>query len=181
MKLIDLHTHSTASDGTLPPAQVARAAAQAGLAAVALTDHDTTEGLAEFSAAAMPGGPELVPGVELSVDRPGGGSMHLVGLWVDPAEPRFAQGLKRVQIAREQRNPKIVARLQELGVDITLEEVVAAAGGGQVGRPHFAQELVDKGFAYEQYHSVYFNIGRIKTYGDLFGKQGLGTARGGTH
>lgn len=145
MKLIDLHTHSTASDGTLPPAQVARAAAEAGLAAVALTDHDTTQGLAEFMAAATPGGPELVPGVELSVERPGGGSMHLVGLWVDPAEPRFAQGLERVQTAREQRNPKIVGRLRELGVEITLDEVTAAAGGGQVGRPHFAQVLVDKG------------------------------------
>ncbi|MCF8043940.1 MAG: PHP domain-containing protein [Desulfarculaceae bacterium] len=145
MKLIDLHTHSTASDGTLPPAQVAQAAAEAALAAVALTDHDTTEGLAEFLAAARPGGPELVPGVELSVERPGGGSMHLVGLWMDQDEPRFKQGLERVQAAREQRNPKIASRLQGLGVDITLEEVAAVAGGGQVGRPHFAQVLVDKG------------------------------------
>ena len=145
MKLIDLHTHSTASDGTLPPAQVAAAAAEAGLAAVALTDHDTTEGLAEFLAEARPGGPELVPGVELSVERSGGGSMHLVGLWVNPEEPRFQQGLERVQSAREQRNPKIAARLRELGVDITLDEVTAVAGGGQVGRPHFAQVLVDKG------------------------------------
>ena len=145
MKLIDLHTHSTASDGTLPPAQVAQAAAEAALAAVALTDHDTTQGLAEFLAAARPGGPELVPGVELSVQRPGGGSMHLVGLWVDSDEPRFQQGLERVQAAREQRNPKIASRLQGLGVDITLEEVAAVAGGGQVGRPHFAQVMVDKG------------------------------------
>ncbi|MCB2193482.1 MAG: PHP domain-containing protein [Deltaproteobacteria bacterium] len=145
MKLIDLHTHSTASDGTLPPAQVALAAAQAGLSAVALTDHDTTQGLAEFLEAAASSGPELVPGVELSVDRPGGGSMHMVGLWVDHEEPRFKQGLERVQTARKQRNPKIVARLQELGVDITMDEVVAAAGRGQVGRPHFAQVLVDKG------------------------------------
>lgn len=144
MELIDLHTHSTASDGAESPAQVARAAAKAGLAAVALTDHDTTEGLAEFLDAARPGGPELVPGVELSVERPGGGSMHLLGLWVDPGEPRFSQGLRQVQAAREQRNPKIVERLQDLGVDITLEEVAGVAGGGQVGRPHFAQVLVEK-------------------------------------
>lgn len=145
MELIDLHTHSTASDGTLAPAQVAAAAAEAGLAAVALTDHDTTQGLAEFLTAAAPGGPELVPGVELSVDRPGGGSLHLVGLWVDPEEPRFKEGLERVQNARLERNPKIAARLRELGLDVSLEEVAAAAGGGQVGRPHFAQVLVDKG------------------------------------
>ncbi|MBU1276145.1 MAG: PHP domain-containing protein [Proteobacteria bacterium] len=145
MKLIDLHTHSTASDGVLTPALVARAAAEAGLAAVALTDHDTTEGLAEFLSAAQPGGPELVPGVELSVARPGGGSIHLLGLWVDPGEPRLEKGLERVQQARRERNPKMVARLREMGVEIAMEEVEAAAGGGQVGRPHFAQVLVDKG------------------------------------
>ncbi len=145
MKLIDLHTHSTASDGALSPAEIARAAQEAGLAAVALTDHDTTEGLAEFLAAARPDGPELVPGVELSVERPDGGSLHLVGLWVDPGEPRLQAGLARVQAARRERNPKMVARLRRLGLEITLEEVVAAAGGGQVGRPHFAQVLVDKG------------------------------------
>ncbi|MCF8035097.1 MAG: PHP domain-containing protein [Desulfarculaceae bacterium] len=144
MNLIDLHTHSTASDGTLSPAALAAEAARAGLAAVALTDHDTVEGLPEFLSAARPDGPELVPGVEISTQRPGGGPMHLVGLWVDPHDPGLSEGLAWMQQARLERNPKIAAKLQGLGLDITLEEVAALASG-QVGRPHFAQALVEKG------------------------------------
>ena len=144
MKLIDLHTHSAASDGTLSPAALAAQAAAAGLAAVALTDHDTVEGLPEFLSAAREGGPELVPGVEISAERPGGGPMHLVGLWIDPGHPGLNRGLAWAQEARTQRNPRIAAKLQGLGLDITLEEVAALASG-QVGRPHFAQVLVNKG------------------------------------
>ncbi len=145
MKLIDLHTHSTASDGTLSPAALAAEAAAAGLAAVALTDHDTVQGLPEFLSAALDGGPELVPGVEVSAERPGGGPMHLVGLWVDPHDPGLRQGLAWMQRARARRNPRIAARLRALGLDISMEQVMAAARGGQVGRPHFAQALVEQG------------------------------------
>ncbi len=144
MKLIDLHTHSTASDGTLSPAALAAEAAKAGLAAVALTDHDTVDGLPEFLSAAAPNGPELVPGVEISAQRPGGGPMHMVGLWIDPHDPSLKKGLAWMQQARAQRNPRIAAKLQALGLDISMEEVTALAPG-QVGRPHFAQALVNKG------------------------------------
>jgi len=144
MKLIDLHTHSTASDGTLAPAALAAEAAKAGLAAVALTDHDTVDGLPEFLSAATDHGPELVPGVEISTHRPGGGPMHMVGLWIDPHDPGLKQGLAWMQRARDQRNPKIAAKLQALGLDISMEEVAALAPG-QVGRPHFARALVNKG------------------------------------
>ncbi|MCB2225547.1 MAG: PHP domain-containing protein [Desulfarculaceae bacterium] len=144
MDLIDLHTHSSASDGTLSPAALADEAAKAGLAAVALTDHDSVDGLPEFLSAAASGGPELVPGVEISAQRPGGGPMHLVGLWVDPHDPGLRDGLAWMQRARAERNPKIAAKLQELGLPVSLEEVAARAEG-QVGRPHFAQVLVDKG------------------------------------
>jgi len=144
MKLIDLHTHSTASDGTLSPAGLAAEAAAAGLAAVALTDHDTVQGLPEFLSAAAAGGPELVPGVEISTERPGGGPMHLLGLWVDHHEKGLQEGLAWMQRVRAQRNPKIAAKLKDMGLAVSMEEVAALAGG-QVGRPHFAQALVNKG------------------------------------
>lgn len=145
MTLIDLHTHSTASDGSLTPSQLAAAAREAGLAAVALTDHDSIAGLAEFLSAASPHGPELVPGVEISLQRPGGGSLHVLGLWVDPRDPDLQQGLAWLQRVRAQRNPKIAERLNRLGIAVSMDEVADLAGGGQVGRPHFAQLLVDKG------------------------------------
>ncbi|RJX28562.1 MAG: PHP domain-containing protein [Desulfarculus sp.] len=147
MTLIDLHTHTTASDGSLSPAALVAAAQEAGLAAVAVTDHDSIAGLAEALAAGQERGLEVVPGVEISLQRPGGGSMHLLGLWVDPEDPGLNQGLAWLQRARAQRNPRIVDRLNGLGVPLTLAEVQAAAAGGQVGRPHFAQVLVDKGVA----------------------------------
>jgi predicted metal-dependent phosphoesterase TrpH len=143
-KLIDLHTHSTASDGSLRPAELVRAAQEAGLAAVALTDHDTVEGLDEFLAAGQGAPLETVPGVEISM-QVSEVPLHLVGLYVDHLQEELRQGLSRLQQARADRNPKIVARLNELGIPLTLEEVKACSGGGQVGRPHFAQALVNRG------------------------------------
>jgi len=142
--LIDLHTHSTASDGTLRPAELARAAAQAGLAAVALTDHDTVDGLAEFLAAGRDLPLETVPGVEISMQGPSL-SLHLVGLFVEPGRGDLTPGLSRLQKAREQRNAAMIQRLKELGIRLEMEEVAAASGGGLVGRPHFAQALIKRG------------------------------------
>ncbi|MEW5913289.1 MAG: PHP domain-containing protein [Thermodesulfobacteriota bacterium] len=147
MTLIDLHTHTTASDGSLSPRTLVAAAQAAGLAAVAVTDHDSVAGLDEALTAGGERGLEVVPGVEISLERPGGGSMHLIGLWVDHQNPELKQGLAWLQQARAQRNPRIVARLNDLGLALTLAEVEAAAAGGQVGRPHFAQVLVAKGAA----------------------------------
>ena len=158
MELIDLHTHTTASDGSLTPAELVKAAKDAGLAAVAVTDHDTTAGLDEALQAGKRLDMEVVPGVEISVqrgDNPGG--MHMVGLFVDHTEPALAGSLKRLQEARAQRNPKIAARLNQLGIPLTMEEVRSFAGDGQVGRPHFARALVarkavpDVNQAFERY------------------------------
>lgn len=145
MKLIDLHTHSTASDGSYTPTELVRAAAEAGLAAVAISDHDCIDGLAEAISAGRELELEVVPGVEISLQRPGGGSMHMLGLWVDHLDPGLNQGLALLQEARAKRNPKIADKLVRLGIDISMAEVEAVAGGGQVGRPHFAQVLVEKG------------------------------------
>lgn len=145
---IDLHTHTTASDGTASPAELVDAAVGAGLSAVAVTDHDVTFGAAEaVAAAAASGAPiEVVPGVEVSAEWPRG-QMHLLGLFIDPTDTAFSSWLAEILGGRDARNARIVARLRELGVDLELAEVEAVAGEGAVGRPHIAQVLVAKGAA----------------------------------
>lgn len=145
---IDLHTHTTASDGTASPAELVAAAVDAGLSAVAVTDHDVTFGAAEaVAAAAASGAPiEVVPGVEVSAEWPRG-QMHLLGLFINPEDRAFSGWLAEILGGRDARNARIVARLRELGVDLELAEVEAVAGDGAVGRPHMAQVLVAKGAA----------------------------------
>lgn len=141
---IDLHTHTLASDGTLSPTDLVRAAAQAGLEAIAVTDHDTLAGLAEAMEAGRRLGVEVVPGIEISTDYPLG-KFHLLGYLLDlPAEP-LAERLDRIQTSRATRNEQMVARLQELGLPITMEEAIEESGGGLLGRPHIARVLVHKG------------------------------------
>jgi 3',5'-nucleoside bisphosphate phosphatase len=140
---VDLHTHSTFSDGSDRPEGIVEAAVAAGLTAVALTDHDCVDGL-DAAAAAAAGRIELIPGVELSVrwdDR----AMHLLAYWVD-AETALATALVDLQRSRASRNTEMVAALVELGIDITIEEVAEQAGvDGVAGRPHIASVLVSKG------------------------------------
>lgn len=146
MDIIDLHTHSTASDGSLTPTQLVEAAWRAGLKAVAITDHDTVEGVAEALTAGQALGQVVVPGVEISLQgyeaQGMPASMHLLGLFLDPGQPDLAAGLERLQRARAERNPQIVAKFNALGIPLTLEEVKAFAGGELIGRPHFAQALL---------------------------------------
>ncbi|GAA0391028.1 PHP domain-containing protein [Streptomyces luteireticuli] len=140
---IDLHTHSTASDGTDTPAELVRNAAAAGLDVVALTDHDGTGGYAE-AIAALPPGLTLVTGAELSC-RLGGVGVHLLAYLFDPAEPEFARERELVRDGREPRARAMVARLRELGVPVTWERVAELARGGAVGRPHVATAMVELG------------------------------------
>ncbi len=143
---VDLHTHSTASDGTLAPAEVVRSAAANGVAALALTDHDCVDGL---DAAATEGrriGVEVISGIEISAEYEPG-TMHILGLFIEPQSPALQQRMARMQQARRERNPMIAERLRALGCDLTYDDVVAASGGGQVGRPHFAQVLIARGYA----------------------------------
>ncbi len=139
----DLHCHSTASDGTRPPAEVVRRAAAAGVGMLALTDHDTADGLAEAEAA-LPPGMALVPGMELSCRRDGR-SVHLLAYLFDPADAALARQCRAVRDGRLGRARAMVARLAALGAPVTWEQVTAIAAGGVVGRPHIARALVQAG------------------------------------
>ena len=139
---IDLHTHSTASDGTTPPDVLVREAAAAGLDVVALTDHDTTAGWAA-AADALPTGLALVRGAEVSCSR-GGISLHLLAYLFDPAEPTFAAQREALRVSRVSRAERMVAMLAADGHAVTWEQVQELAGG-TVGRPHVAQALMAAG------------------------------------
>ena len=142
--LIDLHTHSLASDGSDTPAQLARLASEKGLRAVALTDHDTVSGLAEFQEETKRCGIFGVPGVEIS-SRLFTKEIHIVGLFIRPDTPRLLDLLGRMREGREKRNREIVQKLSVLGYPIEYGELVRFAGGESIGRPHIAALLLKKG------------------------------------
>ncbi len=141
---IDLHTHSSFSDGSDTPTELIERAAAMRLRTVALTDHDTLEGVAEAKVAADRKGIELIPGVELSLDYDKGG-MHLLVLWLEPVPGPLQDRLAGLQMGRDERNARIVERLDELGIPIDLAEVLEQAGEGSVGRPHIAAVMVRHG------------------------------------
>ncbi|MGD8719273.1 MAG: PHP domain-containing protein [Candidatus Zixiibacteriota bacterium] len=142
---IDLHVHTSYSDGSYTPAQVVQLAVDADLAAIAITDHDSVDGNAEAFAQGASLGLEVIPGVEISCNFTPT-NVHIVGLFVDPAEDKLAAALEEVREYRRLRNPKILEKLAELGMPITIEEVAAKAGGKTLGRPHIAEVMVDKGY-----------------------------------
>jgi predicted metal-dependent phosphoesterase TrpH len=139
----DLHVHSNASDGTDAPAEVIRRAAQAGLDAVALTDHDTVAGH-EQARRALPDSLTLVPGMELSC-RLQDHSVHLLAYLFDPGQPELAAELALIRDDRVLRAQAMVRRLAELGVDISWDQVAAIAGQAVVGRPHIARAMAASG------------------------------------
>lgn len=142
---IDLHTHSRASDGTQPPAEVMRSAREAGLDVVALTDHDTTLGWAEAVDAAVREGVALVRGIEISCARDGT-SIHLLGYLTDPAAPGLTDEITLAREARVTRLERMVALMEADGIPITYAEVLAQVPeGATAGRPHIADALVHKG------------------------------------
>ena len=157
----DLHLHSTASDGTVGPADLPRLAVAAGLGAIALTDHDTTEGLPVCAAACRKARIDFAPGIEISAD-PGPppdadpdspvrrGTLHILGLFVRHDATKLHEVRDRMRAARDSRNPAIIARLNDLRIRIDYEEVVELARGQGtqiIGRPHIAQVLIGKGYA----------------------------------
>ncbi|MFC8688750.1 PHP domain-containing protein [Brevibacillus porteri] len=147
MELIaDLHTHTKASDGTCEPAENVRLAKEAGLAALAITDHDTVAGIPEAIEAARALDVEIIPGVEVSsVGK--GQDIHVLGYFVPYEDPAFEERLFRLRETRHERNQLLIARLQELGIDISLEKVYRRKQGTDknIGRPHIAEELIELG------------------------------------
>jgi len=148
---IDLHIHSNASDGTLSPSEILSLAVKYSLGAIAITDHDTVDGAKQALALGIPPTLKFLTGVEVSADPPPGfhcpGSFHILGYGLDLDDPELNHTLEKLQDARENRNPRIIQRLNELGVDISLKEVRVEAGDGQVGRPHIARVMIKRGFA----------------------------------
>ena len=157
-KHIDLHTHSLKSDGSMTPAEVVREAKKAGLAAIALSDHDTVDGLPEAITEGEKIGVEVIPAIEFSVQSKT--ETHILGYFIDYNNPHLKQIIKEVVDLRIERNHVTTQRLNELGFDITIEEVRALAPNNFVGRAHFARVLMDKGYTqsvkegFEKYMSV---------------------------
>jgi 3',5'-nucleoside bisphosphate phosphatase len=153
---VDLHCHSTASDGTLPPREVVRLAKRSNLSALALTDHDTIAGCADAADEAKKLGIDFLPGIEISAEFPHPATMHILGYGIDPAHPTLKNLTATLLSGRDNRNPQIIAKLNDLGVSITMEEVENEALGAQkakpdaprkpIGRPHIAAVLVRKGY-----------------------------------
>lgn len=143
-KFIDLHTHSIASDGSMSPSELVTHAWENGLAALAVTDHDTVDGIAEALETGKRLGIEVLAGVEISVDfEP---EMHLLGYFLKDNYHNIESVLEELRVKREERNPKMIEKLNELGFDITLEEVEREAKGRIVARPHIASVLYKKGY-----------------------------------
>ena len=145
MSRIDLHLHTTHSDGSFSTGEVMAFAKQAGLKALAITDHDIIDGIPEATAIGRELEIEVVPGVEIS-SRLGESELHILGYFLNWTDPLLAQRLSTLRDSRHLRNPKIVQRLNDLGIPITYEEVRALAGTESVGRPHIARLLMEKKF-----------------------------------
>jgi predicted metal-dependent phosphoesterase TrpH len=143
--MIDLHTHSTASDGTLTPAALVDLAAEKKLTAIALTDHDTVAGVPEAVAHGAGKGIEIIPGVEIGVRWDRGGAMHLLGYYIRSDEAQLRERLGGLRLQRRQRAQRMVALLNELGVEMSFSRVEQMAMGESIGRPHVARALLQAG------------------------------------
>ena len=143
MSRLDLHLHTTHSDGSCTPSEVVNMAHQAAVTALAITDHDITTGIAEAIAAGQQCGIEIIPGVEIS-SLGGNSELHILGYFLDCQDSDLLEHLKTLRDGRHRRNPRIIEQLQTLGIDITFDEVRALAGTDSIGRPHIARVLMDK-------------------------------------
>jgi predicted metal-dependent phosphoesterase TrpH len=145
MSRLDLHLHTTFSDGSRTPTDVLTLANKARVSALAITDHDTVDGLSEAIEAGRSLGIEVIPGIEIS-SRWGNTELHILGYFLDWNDRELHRQLTRFQDARHVRNPRIIEKLNALGIELTYDEVKAVAGNGSVGRPHIARVLIEKGY-----------------------------------
>jgi hypothetical protein len=158
----DLHIHSTASDGKLTPADVVREAAGRDLSFIALTDHDSIDGIAPARAAASAfPGLRVIPGVEISTDV-AEGEVHVLGYFIDYTDAEFNAALDRFKNSRLQRGQKMVAKLEKLGIHLNWQRVMEIAGTSTIGRPHIAQAMLEKGYvtSFKQAFSEYLGHNR---------------------
>ena len=144
MSRLDLHLHTTHSDGSCTSTEVIDLAHKAGVTALAITDHDITTGIPEATVAGQEHGIDVIPGIEISSIM-GTSELHILGYFLDYQDARLNERLARLRDSRHRRNPKIIERLQAAGIAITYEEVRALAGTDSVGRPHIARVLMEKG------------------------------------
>ena len=156
MSFVDLHCHSTASDGTTPPRELIRIAKTNALTAIALTDHDTIAGVADAADEAKKLGIDFLPGIEISCEYPRPGTLHMLGYGIDPTNATLASMTGDLIANRNARNDKMITLLRGQGVPITIEMVKSAAKGDVIGRPHFARVMVD--------------LKIVKNYAEAFGK-----------
>ena len=157
---VDLHLHTTASDGQLSPAQIVHKAAGLGLSIIAITDHDSVEGV-EPALAAARYFPDLmvIPGVELNTDTPRG-EVHILGYFIDHHDQGLKQSLKSLRHSRQERAQKMVVKLARLGIDIDWERVLELAVGASVGRPHIAQAMLERDYISSPSEAFIKYIGR---------------------
>ena len=158
--LVDLHLHTTASDGRLSPTELIRLVASQGLEQVSISDHDTTEGLAEaYRAAEEFPGLRIIPGIELSTDVPGD-EIHMLGYFIHYEDQQFQEVLRSFRVGRLERGRLIVEKLATLGVYVKWGRVLEIAGDGAVGRPHIALAMVEKGYCKEPREAFPQYLGR---------------------
>ena len=157
MSLVDLHIHSTASDGKLSPSEIVRKSAANGMKVIAICDHDTVDGISEaLAAASSVPGIRVIPGIEISTDVPQG-EIHILGYFINYNDKDFLAALSGMQNSRVNRARKMVTKLEGLGVKIDWSRVLEIAGESTIGRPHIAQALIEKGYikdfreAFEKY------------------------------
>lgn len=160
-RMIDLHLHSTHSDGTMTPSELVRKAADIGLSAISITDHDTVSALDEARNEGKACSVEVVSGLEIS-SKHRGLDLHLLGYDFDWRNASLVNNLKRLQVARDDRNQKILEKLQKIGINITEQDLKDEAGDGVAGRPHFARLLIKSGVVKnnQQAFSNYLKTGR---------------------
>ena len=169
-RLIDLHTHSTASDGSLTPSLLMEEAAKRGLSAIALTDHDTVNGLEEAARAARERGIRFIPGIELEIlwNQETGGEFHLLGLGITRPSRGFTAAVTELSRRREERNLEIVEKMNKAGVTVSYDEVRALAGpkvrGHSIGRPHFAALMVKRKIVKNRNQAFLRYLGRGKPF-----------------
>lgn len=157
----DLHTHSTASDGTVSPRELVKLAKAAGLSSIALTDHDTVDGIEEFMAAGKELGMEAIPGIEFAAAYKNN-EIHIVGLFIDCKNKELADSMEYIVNEREQRNEKMIKALNRLGFDMSLEDLEENACGNIITRAHYANVLVNKGYVKdkEEAFAKYISAGK---------------------